>query len=111
VNCLLHDFSASRLKETNPQMTSNRIKSRVDMLGERYRARAPALSSSLQAVARYINDNREVILDATAMEIAAATDTSDATVVRAVQALGFAGLRDLKTTLTAWFGPAMNSEE
>lgn len=92
-------------------MTSNRIKSRVDVLGERYRARAPALSSSLQAVARYINDNREVILDATAMEIAAATDTSDATVVRAVQALGFAGFRDLKTTLSAWFGPAMNSEE
>jgi DNA-binding MurR/RpiR family transcriptional regulator len=62
-------------------------------------------------VARYIHDHREVVLDATALEIANATNTSDATVVRAVQALGFAGLRDLKTTLNAWFGPAMNSEE
>lgn len=92
-------------------MSRNSIKSRVDVLGERYRSRAPTLSSSLQAVARYIHDHREVVLDATAMEIADATNTSDATVVRAVQALGFAGLRDLKTTLTAWFGPAMNSEE
>ncbi|KHJ66939.1 RpiR family transcriptional regulator [Pantoea rodasii] len=86
-------------------------KLRVDVLGDRYRARAPSLSSSLQSVARYIHDNREAILDATAMEIADATQTSDATVVRAVQALGFAGLRDLKTTLAAWFGPALNSEE
>lgn len=86
-------------------------KNRVDVLGDRYRARAPSLSSSLQSVARYIHDNREAILDATAMEIADATQTSDATVVRAVQALGFAGLRDLKTTLAAWFGPALNSEE
>ncbi|MDF7649413.1 MurR/RpiR family transcriptional regulator [Pantoea sp. Acro-805] len=92
-------------------MAVNKIKNRVDVLGERYRARAPSLSSSLQSVARYIHDNREAILDATAMEIADATQTSDATVVRTVQALGFAGLRDLKTTLAAWFGPAMNSEE
>ncbi|WP_210080221.1 MurR/RpiR family transcriptional regulator [Pantoea endophytica] len=92
-------------------MSRNSIKSRVDVLGERYRLRAPTLSSGLQAVARYIHDYREVVLDATALEIARATNTSDATVVRAVQALGFAGLRDLKTTLNAWFGPAMNSEE
>ncbi|ORM68685.1 RpiR family transcriptional regulator [Pantoea wallisii] len=92
-------------------MAGNRIKQRVDLLGDRYRARAPGLSASLQTVARYIHENREEVLDATAMEIAEATQTSDATVVRTVQALGFAGLRDLKTTLTAWFGPAMNSEE
>lgn len=92
-------------------MSRNSIKNRVDVLGERYRSRAPTLSSSLQAVARYIHDHREVVMDATALEIADATNTSDATVVRAVQALGFAGLRDLKTTLNAWFGPAMNSEE
>ncbi|TDS97799.1 RpiR family transcriptional regulator [Rahnella sp. BIGb0236] len=45
------------------------------------------------------------------MEIAAATEVSDATVIRAVQALGFAGLRDMKKTLEAWFGTAVNSEE
>jgi DNA-binding MurR/RpiR family transcriptional regulator len=36
----------------------------------------------MQAVARYINENREVVLEFTAIEIAAATQTSDATVVR-----------------------------
>jgi DNA-binding MurR/RpiR family transcriptional regulator len=57
----------------------------------------------MQAVARYINENREVVLEFTAIEIAAATQTSDATVVRAIQALGFAGLRDLKQTIEHWF--------
>jgi DNA-binding MurR/RpiR family transcriptional regulator len=37
--------------------------------------------------------------------------TSDATVVRAIQALGFAGLRDLKQTLEQWFGPVVTSSE
>lgn len=92
-------------------MAAKQIKQRVDLFGDRYRARAATLSPSLQAVARYIHDHREWVIDATAMDIAAATQTSDATVVRTVQALGFAGLRDLKATLAAWFGPAMNSEE
>ncbi len=51
----------------------------------------------------YINDNREVVLEHTAMEIATATRFSDATVVRAIQALGFAGLRELKQTMERWF--------
>ncbi len=89
----------------------NKIKNRVDVLGERYRARAASLSPQLQTVVRYIHENREAVVEATAMEIAAATNSSDATVVRAVQALGFAGLRDLKKTLEVWFGPVMNSEE
>lgn len=92
-------------------MAANKIKQRMDLFGDRYRARAVTLSASLQTVARYIHDHREWVIDATAMDIAAATQTSDATVVRTAQALGFAGLRDLKTTLAAWFGPAMNSEE
>lgn len=79
-------------------------KGRVDLFGERYRARAHQLSPRLRAVVSYINDNREVVLEQTAMEIAAATQTSDATVVRAIQALGFAGLRELKQTMERWFG-------
>ena len=38
-------------------------------------------------------------------------NTSDATVIRAIQALGFAGLRDLKRTLEQWLGPALSSSE
>jgi hypothetical protein len=46
----------------------------------------------LRAVVSYINDNREVVLEHTAMEIAG-DPTSDATVVRAIQALGFRAAR------------------
>lgn len=92
-------------------LNTKKAKGRVDVYGERFRARAHTLSPRLQAVARYINENREVVLEHTAIEIAAATQTSDATVVRAIQALGFAGLRDLKQTLEHWFGPAVSSAE
>lgn len=82
-------------------------KGKVDLFGERYRARAHQLSPRLRAVVSYINDNREVVLEHTAMEIATATQTSDATVVRAIQALGFAGLRELKQTME----PSVTSAE
>lgn len=62
-----------------------REKGRVDLFGERFRARAHQLSPRLLAVVSYINENREAVLERTAMEIAAATNTSDATVVRAIQ--------------------------
>ena len=71
------------------------VKGRVDLFGERFRARAQQRSPRLLAVGSYINENREAVLERTAMEIAAATNTSDATVVRAIQARGFAGLREL----------------
>lgn len=90
---------------------SEKEKGRVDLFGERFRARAHQLSPRLREVANYINDNREVVLERTAMEIATATHTSDATVVRAIQALGFAGLRELKETMARWFGPSATSSE
>ncbi|MBK0002444.1 MurR/RpiR family transcriptional regulator [Erwinia sp. S38] len=93
------------------RLLTKKTKTRVDIYGERFRARGPGLSPRLLAVASYINDNREVVLEYTAMEIAAATQTSDATVVRAIQALGFAGLRDLKQTMESWFGPGITSAE
>ncbi|HDS1236378.1 TPA: MurR/RpiR family transcriptional regulator [Pluralibacter gergoviae] len=88
-----------------------RPRGKADLFGERLRARAGLLSPRLLAVANYINDNREAVLERTAMEIAAATGTSDATVVRAVQALGFSGLRELKQTVERWFGPTVTSSE
>ena len=66
------------------KMAVKREKGRVDLFGERFRARAHQLSPRLLAVASYINDNREAVLERTAMEIASATNTSDATVVRAI---------------------------
>lgn len=86
-------------------------KARVDVYGDRFRSRGHQLTPRLLQVARYINENREAVMEQTAMEIAALLKTSDATVVRAIQALGFAGLRDLKQTLEQWFGPVVTSSE
>ncbi len=92
-------------------VASRKEKRRVDLFGERVKSRSGQLSPRLLAVVNWIDDNREAVLDHTAMEIAQATQTSDATVVRAIQALGFAGLRDLKHTLQHWFGPTITSSE
>ena len=46
-------------------------KARVDIFGERFRTRASQLTPGLRAVASYINEHREVVLEQTAMEIAA----------------------------------------
>lgn len=83
----------------------------ADVFGDRFRNREHLLSPGLHAVASYINQHRQVIMDHTALEIAAATHTSDATVVRAIQALGFAGLRDLKRTLENLQGPTFTSAQ
>ena len=47
-------------------------KGRVDVYGDRFRARAHQLTPRLLQVARYIHDNREAVMEQTAMEIAAA---------------------------------------
>jgi DNA-binding MurR/RpiR family transcriptional regulator len=50
-------------------------------------------------VARFINENRQTVLASSAAALGECTGTSDATVVRTVQALGFAGLGDLKRAI------------
>lgn len=90
---------------------ADKARPRSDLYGERLRSRVSQLPAGLQTVAWYINDNRQRVLEATALDIAAATGTSDATVIRAVQGLGFAGLRDLKHTLQCWFEPVMTSTD
>lgn len=83
----------------------------ADLFGDRFRSREHQLSPRLHHVASYLYRHRQVILENTALEIAAATQTSDATVVRAIQALGFSGLRDLKRTLENLHGPALSSAQ
>jgi DNA-binding MurR/RpiR family transcriptional regulator len=50
-------------------------------------------------VVRFINENREITLASSAATLGDLTRTSDATVVRTIQALGFAGLSDLKRAI------------
>lgn len=82
----------------------------ADPFGERLGAVVPALSPAGRRVARFLNENRPLALSA--VELAERTGTSDATVVRTVQALGFAGLPDLRRDLAAAFAapPASPAE-
>jgi DNA-binding MurR/RpiR family transcriptional regulator len=68
---------------------------------ERVAERLDGMSPAEQRVVRYFRDNREEVLITSAAALAAKVDTSDATVVRATRALGFAGLDDLRRTLAA----------
>jgi len=72
-----------------------------DLFTERLQTHAAALAPAGKRVVQFIDQNRAMALASSAMDLAASTGTSDATVVRAVQALGFAGLGELKQALVS----------
>jgi len=57
------------------------------------------LGAAGRRVVRFISENRQFVLASSAAVLGNRTGTSDATVVRTVQALGFAGLGDLKRAI------------
>ena len=68
-------------------------------LDERIAAARRDLSPAEDRVASFFAQHREEVVFLSAVEIAARLDTSDATVIRAAQSLGYSGLPDLKTEL------------
>ena len=80
--------------DTSPETLS----ARVSRLGG-------SLGAAGQRVAGFIVQNPAATLASSAMDLAASTGTSDATVIRTVQALGYAGLADLKQALVASLEP------
>ncbi|UJW73796.1 MurR/RpiR family transcriptional regulator [Rhizobium sp. SL42] len=79
----------------------NRLK---DRLGEQLARRRHQLSPALLKVLEFIDTNRHQALGLSALEIGFAVGASDATVIRAIQSLGFSGMRELKDVLEAWLG-------
>jgi DNA-binding MurR/RpiR family transcriptional regulator len=75
--------------------------SRPDVFAERLSARRQALSPAAERVVAFIDRNRAMALASSAADLAVKAGTSDATVVRTVQALGFSGLPELKQALAA----------
>lgn len=71
----------------------------TDPFGDRLGAALSSLSPAARRVARFLGENRALALALSAAELAGRTGTSDATVVRTVQALGFTGLPELKRAL------------
>ncbi len=76
----------------------------TDKLRDRIRKRGGRLSPSLARVVMFIDANRHEAMTKSALELADAIGTSDATVIRAVQAIGFNGLRELRQVLAAASG-------
>ena len=73
--------------------------SAADLFADRLREKQQGLSRTMSRVVRYIEQNRVAVLASSAAEIARRTRTSDATVIRTVQALGFAGLAEMRQEL------------
>ncbi|MFF7144561.1 MurR/RpiR family transcriptional regulator [Streptomyces nodosus] len=77
----------------------NTTEPRRGFLVERVSAREGELSSSERRVARYLADHPDEVVFASAEELGRLTGTSDATVIRTVKSLGYAGLPGLKELL------------
>jgi len=68
-------------------------------LERRLAAAATRLPPAELRVARFLRDHREEALISSAVALAARLGTSDATVIRAVQGLGYGGMGDLRKRL------------
>ena len=81
----------------------------VDPYRERLDAKLATLPPASRRVASYIDSNRLAVLASSAIELAARTETSDATVIRTVQALGFAGLAETEAGPAGIVGPVVHT--
>jgi len=75
-----------------------------DLFAQRAATLGASLAPTGRRVLRFIDQNRAEVLAHSAAELAARIGTSDATVVRTVQALGFSGLAELRRALVATLG-------
>jgi DNA-binding MurR/RpiR family transcriptional regulator len=78
----------------------------TDRLASQLRALEAELPPAVLRVAHYLNRNRVAVLANSAAELAAMIGTSDATVIRTVQALGFQGLGELRQSIASLLGGA-----
>lgn len=78
-------------------MTEAAVNSRAG-LDQVLRAKQQLGAAGLR-VARFIDENRQIVLASSAAALGERIGTSDATVLRTIQALGFASLADLKSAI------------
>jgi DNA-binding MurR/RpiR family transcriptional regulator len=70
-----------------------------NLLGSVLRSANQQLGATGRRVAKFIDENRQIVLASSAAALGARIGTSDATVLRTVQTLGFASLADLKSAI------------
>ncbi|WP_342629208.1 MurR/RpiR family transcriptional regulator [Nguyenibacter vanlangensis] len=66
------------------------------------------LSATARRIAQFIHANRALTLASSAADLAQRLDTSDATIIRSIQAMGFESLAEMRQTLVASLSPASN---
>jgi DNA-binding MurR/RpiR family transcriptional regulator len=74
---------------------------RTPTFDERVAAHFDLLGAAEQGVIRFFQENREEVLVASASALASRAGTSDATVIRATQALGYSGMGELRRQLAS----------
>lgn len=92
------------MSSTRPQVlraANNARHDASDPFQRRVAAARGTLAPAGRRVVEFIDRNRLTVLASSAADMAASIGTSDATIVRTVQALGFSGLDDLRQTLIA----------
>jgi len=89
----------NRTGHVGPRANSGPGDTTADLFRQRVGEVADTLGPTARRVAHFIDQNRLAVLAGSAAELAASIGTSDATVVRTVQALGFSGLEDLRRIL------------
>jgi DNA-binding MurR/RpiR family transcriptional regulator len=82
-----------------PPLTIEAIIGSLNELDHRLRRTNQQLGAAGLRVAKFIDENRQIVLASSAAALGARIGTSDATVLRTVQTLGFASLADLKSAI------------
>src|ERR1700710_2019664 len=70
-----------------------------NLLSSVLRSANEQLGATGRRVAKFIDENRQIVLASSAAALGARIGTSDATVLRTIQTLGFASLADLKSAI------------
>lgn len=95
---------AQKLTRTRGKVKEPEMAAPADRLTAQLQALEAEMSPTVLRVAHFLNRNRVAVLANSAAELAAMVGTSDATVVRTVQALGFQGLAELRQSIAATIG-------
>jgi len=75
------------------------------------RASLPDLSPVLRRVAQYVLDHPDAVIYHSVTELAEATSSSEGSIIRFCQDLGFSGFQEFKLTLAVEFGPPGRPEK
>ena len=98
---MLHAYASSSisLHDGNLQLNARPDTGTDRDLDRMLKRSKPPLGATGLRVVRFIDQNRQIVLASSAAALGERIGTSDATVLRTVQALGFPSLADLKTAI------------